>query len=82
MLDLTAMEFYRRFEATVNRIGVEQLKNNSKIMVLFSGGVDSFLVALTAGNLVPTGIEIVLVNVAFGETIKVLIEIKFFIIYL
>lgn len=52
-------------------LGVGKLASNLKIMILFSGGVDSFLVALTAGNIAQAGVEIILVNVAFGETSKV-----------
>lgn len=63
--------FRSLFEASMNKLCIKNLEKNSKIIVLFSGGVDSLLVAFTAGNLAQIDIEIILVNVAFGETSQV-----------
>lgn len=71
LLHNTCMEFYTQFEKAMKGFGIDRMEAGARAMILFSGGVDSLFVALTAAHLAPPESEVVLVNVAFGNTVQV-----------
>ena len=63
IIDKYTQDFIIKFGAAVRGL---QISSEPIIPVLFSGGVDSLMVALMAGNFAPLA-KILLFNVAFGE---------------
>lgn len=69
IVEKTANELIKHSEIAFN--GLNLWDSFSTITILFSGGVDSLMVAIITGRTAPKNAKIVLVNVAFGETEKV-----------
>lgn len=65
-----AAEFTSRLEAAVRRT-LPPLDEGFAVPILFSGGVDSLMIALLAGRVLRGQTQIVLINVAFGDTPEV-----------
>uniref|UniRef100_A0A915EDN0 Asparagine synthetase domain-containing protein n=1 Tax=Ditylenchus dipsaci TaxID=166011 RepID=A0A915EDN0_9BILA len=69
LVEATAKEFNHRLESAVRGLQLEtEMGQNRIVRVLFSGGVDSLMVAIQLGNVLPLDIDILLINVAFGDS--------------
>ncbi|KAH7689556.1 Asparagine synthase family protein, partial [Aphelenchoides avenae] len=69
LLHATAREFTTRLEASVRKT-LTSVEGEYGVPVLFSGGVDSLMVAILAGRVLSEPTQVILVNVAFGDTVE------------
>ncbi|KAI1726784.1 aminotransferase class I and II domain-containing protein [Ditylenchus destructor] len=71
LLEATVAEFVSRLEDAISGLRImEAINPTDSIQILFSGGVDSLTIAIVAGRVLPQSTQIVLINVAFGESVE------------